>query len=282
MTTGIIIALSPAAEVKSHHNPSLFAFLIIILPPHLPSPHLKKEITSLYLDPVSITVRLDRKCGSDKHEWHRWVWGMTGAANKQPVLLSHYHFSRLWLPARLRGKSPFPVPRREDGENGKSEADINAVSSRNANALPPRSPRHLPGTWVGRLGAQTGRVNKSARGLNRDEAVIKLRPEAIAREMSGNLTKCPGKEISLRKHTLGGHEIVAEQTLLCLGFLIHYLGCYPLSSSQLNFSRVGNVFIILLLFLFFFGFHLELSVRVIKQDRSVGRSRYLLTFLVRT
>ena len=60
------------------------------------------------------------------------------------------------------------------------------------NALPPRLPQHLPGTWLGRLGAQTGPVNKSARGLNRGGAVIKLRPEAIAREMSGILTKCPG------------------------------------------------------------------------------------------
>lgn len=66
--------------------------------------------------------------------------------------------------------------------------------------------------------------------------MIKLRPEANAREMSGNLTKRPGQEISLQKHTLGGHEIAAEETLLYLWVLICYLGCYAVLSSQLNFA----------------------------------------------
>lgn len=134
---------------------------------------------------------------------------MTGAQTSS-VLLSHYHFPGYGSSHACGGKSPFPIPRREDGERRKSEADINAFSRRNATLCLHACLDICPAPGSGRLGAQTGPVNKSASGLNRGEAVIKLRPEAIAREMSGNLTKCPGQEISLRKHTLGGHEIVAE------------------------------------------------------------------------
>lgn len=93
------------------------------------------------------------------------------------------------------------TPHPEAGRRRESEADINAVSSRNATLC--LDICTAPG--FGRLG-----VNKSASGLNRGEALIKLRPGANAREMSGNLTKRPVQEISQRKHTLGGHEIVAE------------------------------------------------------------------------
>ncbi len=136
-------------------------------------------------------------------------FGDDRSANKQRPLVT-LPFPRLWFLACLRGKSPFPIPRREDGERRKSEADINAFSSRNATLCLHACLNICPAPGSGRPGAQTGPVNKSASGLNRGEAVIKLRPEAIAREMSGNLTKCPGEEISLRKHTLGGHEIVTE------------------------------------------------------------------------
>lgn len=71
MTTVIIIAQSPAAEVRSRHILSPFTFLIIII--LLQLPELKKRNTALYLDPVS--ARPDRGCGPDKYEWHRWVCG---------------------------------------------------------------------------------------------------------------------------------------------------------------------------------------------------------------
>lgn len=65
--------------------------------------------------------------------------------------------------------------------------------------------------------------------------MINLKPEANAREMSGNLTNCPGQEISLQKHTLGGHEIVAEETLLYFwGFdLLPGMLCCPVLSAEL-------------------------------------------------
>lgn len=75
MTTGIIIAPSLASRGQKSPQPIFFhiSHYYTLTTPSLP--HLKKEITTLYLDPLSVTVRLDRKCRSDKHEWHRWICG---------------------------------------------------------------------------------------------------------------------------------------------------------------------------------------------------------------
>lgn len=119
--------------------------------------------------------------------------GDDSSANKHPVLLSHYHFPPPVMVPRTPegGNLHSPSPRQEDGEYRKSETDVNAffLEQECLHALPQTSARHLA--------QPTGFVNKSASGLNRGEAVIKLRPEAIAREMSGILTERPGKEISL-------------------------------------------------------------------------------------
>lgn len=118
MTTVIIIAQSPAAEVRSRHILSPFTFLIIII--LLQLPELKKRNTALYLDPVS--ARPDRGCGPDKYEWHRWVCGW------QEPTACHITISLLMVSLHAsEAISVFPPY-----QCRKSEADINAFSSRNA------------------------------------------------------------------------------------------------------------------------------------------------------
>lgn len=125
---------------------------------------------------------------------------MTGA--------SSCHITISLLMVSLHASGAISVPPRPEEER-KSEADINAFSSRNAILCLRARFRHLPGTWAGRLGAQTGPVNKSASGLNRGEAAIKLSPEANVRELSGNLTECLRQEISRKKtHAWKGFRCV--------------------------------------------------------------------------
>lgn len=167
-----------------------------------------------------------------------WRWQQRKQTSSPLVTLpfppSGYGSSHAW-----GWKSPFPIPRQEDGEYRKSETDINAffLKQECLHALPQTSARHLA--------QPTGFVNKSASGLNRGGAVIKLRPEAIAREMSGNLTERPGKEISLWKHTLGGQETGIEFVVFVDSDELP--GMLPCLSSQLNFSRFGNVYSLLFL-----------------------------------
>lgn len=128
MTTGIIIAMSPAVQVKSHHNPSLFTFLIIIL---LPPPFSKKK------SPHCILIRSPSRSGQIGNMDLISMSGTGGfgddrTANKRCLIVT-LPFSRLWFHACLQALSPLPIPKQEDGEKRKkSDADINAFSSRNA------------------------------------------------------------------------------------------------------------------------------------------------------
>lgn len=96
----------------SHYYSSAPAFL----------PELKKRNTALYLDPLSVSARPDRGCGSDKYEWHRWVSGW------QEPTACHITISPLMVSMHAsEAISVFPPY-----QSRKSEADINAFSSRNA------------------------------------------------------------------------------------------------------------------------------------------------------
>lgn len=223
MTTGIITRTESCSGGQKSPQPISFHISHYYSSTSSPPPFKKRNHLTVSLS-VSVAVRLISMSGTGG-------FADDSRANKRRPPLVTLPFPPRYGSMRARwmeGDLHPPIPRREDGEKRKPGADINAFSSRNATRSPPRLPPHLPGTWVGGVGAQTSPVNKSARGLNTGEAVIKPRPGAIAREMSGNLTERRWQEISRRKHALAGHEIAAEETLLCLWVLIKYLRCHAL------------------------------------------------------
>lgn len=88
------------------------------------------------------------------------------SANKQRPLVT-LPFSPVMAPCMPAGAISIPHP---GGRRRREKARIRIENQKLTLMLPlarmQRLPRHLPGTWVSRLGAQTGSVSKSASGLN--------------------------------------------------------------------------------------------------------------------
>lgn len=178
MTMGIIIAPSPAGEVKSHHNPSFR------LPPYYSStsPMLKNK------SPHCILSRSPSLSGQIENVALISMTGTGGfgmtAAQTNRVLLSHYHFHGYGCLHACRRYLHSPSRGRKTRRKENHKLTLMLFSSRNATLCLDICP--APGSADSTH--RQAPVNKSASGLNGGEALMKLRPGANAREMPGNLT----------------------------------------------------------------------------------------------